>query len=51
MANVVATPLNPPVALVDKEEFEEAPLEEVALEVNVFQRSHEEEPSKRVMRT
>jgi hypothetical protein len=49
MANDVATPSNPPVAPVDKEELEEAPLDEVALEVNVSQRSCEEEPSRRVV--
>ncbi len=36
MADDVATPLNPLVAPVDKEELEEAPLDEGALEVNVF---------------
>jgi hypothetical protein len=51
MANDVATPLNPPVALVDKEELEKTSLDEVALEVNVSQRSCEEEPSRRVVRT
>jgi hypothetical protein len=56
MADDVATPSNPPVATVDKEEFEEAtldetPLDEVALEVNVSQRSREEEPSRGVVRT
>jgi hypothetical protein len=56
MANDVTTPLNPPVATIDKEEFEEVtldgtPLDEVALEVNVSQWSREEEPSKRVVRT
>ncbi len=51
MADDVATPSNPPVAPVDKEELEEAPLNEVALEVNVSQRSREEEPSRRVVRT
>jgi hypothetical protein len=56
MADDVATPSNPPVATVDKEELEEATLDgtsldEVALEVNVSQRSHEEEPSRRVVRT
>jgi len=44
-------PSNPPVALVDKEELEETPLDEVMLEVNVSQRSHEKEPSRRVVRT
>ncbi len=56
MANDVVTPLNLPVAGVDKEKLEEAtfnetPFDEVALEVNVSQRSREEEPSKRVVRT
>ncbi len=50
MADDVVTPLNPPVALIDKEELEEAPLDEVMLEVNVSQRLREEEPSKRVVR-
>jgi len=36
MANDVATPSNPPVSLIEKEEFEEAPLK-----VNVSQRSRE----------
>jgi hypothetical protein len=35
----------------DKEELEEALLDELALEVNVSQRSREEEPSRRVVRT
>jgi hypothetical protein len=51
MADDVATPANPPVAPVNKEKLEEAPFDEVALEVNVSQRSLEEEPSKRVVRT
>jgi hypothetical protein len=51
MADDVATPSNVPVALVDKEELEEVPLDEVALEVNVSQQSREEEPSRRVVRT
>jgi len=46
MADDVATPLNPPVSLVEKEE-----LEGTSLDVNVSQWSHEEEPSRRVMRT
>jgi len=50
MADDVAMPLNPPVAPVDKEEFEEAPFDEVALEVNVSQQSREKEPSRRVVR-
>jgi hypothetical protein len=51
MADDVATPSNPQVAPVDKEKFEEAPLDEVAFEVNVSQRSREEEPSRRVVHT
>jgi hypothetical protein len=51
MADDVATPSNVPVAPVDKEELEEVPFDEVALEVNVSQRSRKEEPSKRVVRT
>ncbi len=35
MADDVATPSEPPVALVDKEELEEAPFDKVAFEVNV----------------
>jgi hypothetical protein len=46
MADDVATPLNSPVPLVEKEELEETPLD-----VNVFQRSCEEEPSKKVVHT
>jgi len=46
MVDDVATPLNPLGSLVEKEELEEA-----LLDVNVFQRSCEEEPSKRVVRT
>jgi hypothetical protein len=46
MTNDVATPSNPPVSLVEKEKLEEA-----SLDVNVSQRSREEEPSKRMMRT
>ncbi len=61
MADDVVTPLNPPVATVDKEELEEATLDETlfdevafngtSFEVNVSQRSCEEEPSRRVVRT
>jgi hypothetical protein len=56
MANDVATPLNPPVAIIDKEELEETmlyetPLDEIALELNVSQWLCEEEPSRRVVRT
>jgi uncharacterized protein (UPF0248 family) len=55
MADDVATPLNPPVATVDKDKLEETtldgtPLDEIALEVNVCQRPREEEPSRRVVR-
>jgi hypothetical protein len=51
MADDVATPSNPPVALIDKEELEETPFDEVALGVNVSQRPREEEPSRQVVRT
>jgi hypothetical protein len=42
MADDVATPSNPPIVVVDKEELEEAtldetPLNEIVLEVNVSQ--------------
>jgi hypothetical protein len=46
MADDVAMPSNPLVALVDKEELEEALFDEAALEVNVSQRLCEEEPSR-----
>jgi hypothetical protein len=46
MVNDVVTPSNPLVALVEKEELEEAPLD-----VNVFQQSCEEESSRRVVCT
>ncbi len=46
MADDVATPLDSPVAPVEKEELEEA-----LLDVNVSQRSHEEEPSRRMVHT
>ncbi len=46
MADDVVTPSNPLVSLVEKEELEEAPFD-----VNVSQRSHEKEPSLRVVRT
>ncbi len=46
MADDVDTPLNPLVAPVEQEEFEEA-----SLDVNVSQRPYEEEPSKRMVRT
>jgi hypothetical protein len=45
MADDVATPLNPPSSLVEKEKLEEA-----SFDVNVFQWSREEEPSRRVVR-
>jgi hypothetical protein len=50
MADDVATPSNPPIVAIDKEELEEATfdgtlLDEVALEVNVSQRLREEKPS------
>jgi hypothetical protein len=56
MADDVATPSNPRIALVDRDKLEEVtlngtPLDEVALEVNVSQRPCEEEPSRRVVRT
>jgi len=46
MANDVTMPSNPPVSLVEKEE-----LEEISLDVNVFQWSCEEEPSRKMVRT
>jgi hypothetical protein len=46
MADDVATPLNPLVALVKQEELEEAPLN-----VNVSQRLREKEPSRQVVHT
>ncbi len=46
MADDDATPSNPPVATVQQEELEEAPLD-----LNVSQRPREEEPPKRVVRT
>jgi len=45
MANDIVMPSDSFVAPVEKEELEEA-----LLDVNVFQRSHEEEPSKRMVR-
>jgi hypothetical protein len=50
MADDVATPLNPLVALVEKEELKKAPLDETSLDVNVSQRLREKEPSKRLVR-
>jgi len=44
MADDVATPSNLLVSLIEKEELEEA-----LLDVNVFQQSREEEPSRRVV--
>jgi hypothetical protein len=46
MVDGFATPSNPTVALAEQEELEEVPLE-----VNVFQWPREKEPSRRVMRT
>jgi hypothetical protein len=46
MTNDVATSSNLPVSLVEKEELEEAPLD-----VKVSQRSREEKPSRRMVRT
>jgi hypothetical protein len=46
MVDDVAMPLNPLVAPVEQEEFEEAPLD-----VNVSQWSHEEKSSRRMVRT
>jgi hypothetical protein len=46
MVDDVATPLNPPIAPVEQEE-----LEEMSFDVNVFQRTRKEEPSRRVVCT
>jgi hypothetical protein len=46
MADDDATPSNPPVAPVQQEELEEAPFD-----LNVSQRSREEKPPRRVVRT
>jgi hypothetical protein len=46
MADNDATPSNPPIAPVQQEEIEEAPLD-----FNVSQWSREEEPPRRVVRT
>jgi hypothetical protein len=46
MADDVATPSNPLVSLVEKEEFEKT-----LLDVNVFQQSCEKKSSRRVVRT
>jgi hypothetical protein len=49
MVDDVVMPSNPPVALVKKEELEEAPLDVTLFDTNVFQRSCKEEPSRRVV--
>jgi hypothetical protein len=46
MADDNTTPSNPPVAPVQQEELEEAPLD-----LDVFQRPRKEEPPRRVVRT
>jgi hypothetical protein len=46
MADDVTTPLNLPVPSIEEEKLEEA-----LLDLNVSQRSREEEPSRRVVRT
>jgi hypothetical protein len=46
MVNDVVTPSDPLVALIEKEELEEA-----SLDVNIFQWSREKEPSRKVMCT
>jgi hypothetical protein len=46
MANDDATPSNPPIALVQQEELEEAPLD-----LDVFQRPREEKPPRTMVRT
>jgi hypothetical protein len=46
IADDVTTPSNPPISLVEKEKLKETPLN-----VNVSQRSREEEPSRKVVRT
>jgi hypothetical protein len=51
MVDDVATPSNSPVAPVGKEELEEVLLDEATFEVNIFQRSREEKPSRRVVCT
>jgi hypothetical protein len=61
MVNDVDTPSNPPITPVEKEKLEDAPLDEAPLngapldeaplDINVSQQSHEEELSRRVMRT
>jgi hypothetical protein len=56
MADDVAMPLNPSVAPVKKEKLEDAPLDEAplhkaSLDINVSERLHEEEPSRRMVCT
>ncbi len=56
MADDVATPLNPPIAPVEKEKLEDAlldetPLDETPLDINVSQRSCEEKSSRIVVHT
>jgi hypothetical protein len=51
MAHDVITPSNPPVAPVEKKKLEDALLNEAPLDINVSQRSCEEELSKKVVRT
>jgi hypothetical protein len=56
MADDVTTPLNPPVAPIEKEKleyasFDESPLNEAPLHINVSQRSCEKKPSIKVVRT
>jgi hypothetical protein len=46
MTNDVVMPSNPPVAPIEQEELKEA-----SIDVNVSQRSCEEEPSRKVVRT
>jgi hypothetical protein len=45
MAGDDVTPSNPLVAVIEKEKFNET-----SFDVNVFQRSHDEKPFKRVVR-
>ncbi len=51
IADDVVMPLNPPVAPVEKEKLEDAPFDKSPFDINVSQWSHEEKPSKRVVRT
>jgi hypothetical protein len=46
MVDDVTTPSNPPVASIKKEKLKKTPFD-----MNVFQRSREEKPSKRVVHT